>query len=156
VFESRRRLEDEINALLETLREDARGRYACLLEAKGLLPFETPEPADREIAELRRLLEERAAAVIELPRHMAAGTEMQDVFAGWEHDELFVAVLNGRVAVLVACPEAEPLRERALKPLRALADRLLRYNEAWRMDAQGRGFFFGRPRLDIVVVGRPA
>jgi hypothetical protein len=29
-------------------------------------------------------------------------------------------------------------------------------NPAWRLDARGRGLFFGRARLDTVVIGRPA
>ena len=41
------------------------------------------------------------------------------------------------------------------KLLHALVDRLLRYNSAWRLDEKGRGLFFGSPRLDVVVVGRP-
>jgi hypothetical protein len=53
----------------------------------------------------------------------------------------------------VACPDAESLRERAFPLLKALADRLFRYNETYRLDAEGRGLFFGRARLDIVVVG---
>ena len=79
---------------------------------------------------------------------------MEDVFAGWDHDEFFLAFLNGRVALVVACPEAAQAQERTQRPLRALADRLLRYNPTYRMDGKGRGFFFGSPRLDLVVVGR--
>jgi hypothetical protein len=116
--------------------------------------FEDPEPEDRESFALRRLLEERGKALFAIPQHLETETSPEDVFADWHHDELFLAFINGRVALVVACAEAEPLRERAVRPLRALADRLLRYDEKYRMDEKGRGFFFGRARLDVVVVGR--
>jgi hypothetical protein len=86
---------------------------------------------------------------------------MEGVFADWsaptgeEEHEFYMAFLNGRVGLLVACPDAEDLKARADEPVRALADRLLRYNAAWRLDEKGRGLFFGQPRLDVVVVGRP-
>jgi hypothetical protein len=32
-------------------------------------------------------------------------------------------------------------------------DQLLRWKAAYRFDAQGRGLFVGRPRLDVIVVG---
>jgi hypothetical protein len=152
VFESSRRLSGEVVDLLEAVRGLAGGRYACIIEPKGIL-FESPEPEEREAWALRRLLEERCPALFAIPRALADGTSMDDVFEDWHRDEFFLAFINGRVALVVACPEAEPLRARAFPLLKVLADRLFRYNETWRLDAQGRGLFFGRPRLDIVVVG---
>jgi len=96
-----------------------------------------------------------------VPAALAAGGEMEDVFAEWsapageEEDEFYLAFLNGRVGLVVACPDAESLKVQAEELLRALADRLLRYNSAWRLDERGHGLFFGQPRLDVVIIGRP-
>ena len=65
-----------------------------------------------------------------------------------------LAFLNGRVALLVACDEAEAAREQAERLFTTLADRLLRLEPSWRVDAKGRGLFFGRPRVDWIVVAR--
>ena len=138
--------------LLEAVRGLAGGRYACIVEPAGIL-FESPEPEEREAWALRRFLEEKCTALFAIPRALADGTSMDDVFAEWQEDEFFLAFVNGRVAVVVACPEAEPLRARAFPLLKVLADQLFRYNETYRLDPEGRGLFFGRPRLDIVVVG---
>jgi len=152
VFESSRRLSGEVVDLLETIRGVAGGRYACVAEPRGIL-FESPEPDSREAWALRRFLEGKCSALFAIPRALAAGTDMEDAFEGWHDDEFFLAFINGRVALVVACPDAESLRERAFPLLKALADRLFRYNETYRLDPEGRGLFFGRPRLDIVVVG---
>ena len=153
MFESKQKLAEDICRVLQALREQAGGRYACLVEAKCIL-FESPEPEDRESWALRRLLEERRAALLAIPKGMASGEPIEDVFEGWDHDELFLAVINERVALVLACPDAEPLKQDALAPLRVLADRLLRYDASYRMDSRGRGFFFGRPKLELVVIGR--
>jgi hypothetical protein len=154
VFESSRRLSGELLELLEAIRGLAAGRYACLVEPKGIV-FESPEPEGREAWALRRFLEDRCAALFAIPKAMAEGTALDDAFEAWHQDEFFLAFINGRVALVVACPDAESLRERAFPLLKALADRLFRYNETYRLDPEGRGFFFGRPQLDIVVVGGP-
>ena len=60
-------------------------------------------------------------------------------------DEFLLAFVNGKVALVVACPDAERAQGEVLRPLRALADRLFRLNAAWRVDEKGRGLFFGRP-----------
>jgi hypothetical protein len=151
VFESSRRLSGEVVELLETLRGLAGGRYACVAEPKGIV-FESPEPEGRDAWALRRFLEDRCSALFAIPKAMADGTSMDDAFEGWQEDEFFLAFVNGRVALVVACPDAESLRERAFPLLKVLADRLFRYNESYRLDPEGRGLFFGRPRLDIVVV----
>jgi len=152
VFESSRRLSGELVEILEAIRGLAEGRYACVVEPKGIL-FESPEPEGREAWALRRFLEDKCAALFAIPRAMADGTDLDDAFEEWQQDEFLMAFINGRVALVVACPEAEPLRERAFPLLKALADRLFRYNETYRLDPEGRGLFVGRPRLDIVVVG---
>ena len=152
MFESSRRLSGEVLELLEAIRGLGGGRYACVVEPKGIL-FESPEPEDREGWALRRFLEEKCAALFAIPKALADGTVMDDVFEEWHQDEFFLAFVNGRVALVVACPEAEALRAQAFPLLKVLADRLFRLNETWRLDPEGRGLFFGRPRLDIVVVG---
>jgi len=153
VFESPRRLEREIADLLDAIRGLGSGRYACLLEPTGVV-FESADPEEGGHWMLRRFLEQRSAALFAIPVALAAGGPREDVFADWEDDEFLLAFVNGRVALVVACPEAEPLKENAGQLLRALADRLLRFNAAWRVDERGRGLFFGRPRLDVIVVGR--
>jgi hypothetical protein len=153
VFESRERLADDIRHLLDAVRQEADGRYACLMEP-GRILFESPEPEDREGWNLRRLLEERSAALFSLPHSMAREGPAEDLFEGWEQDDFLLAFVNGRVALAVACPDAEAVRDAVMRPLRALADRLFRYNETWRLDERGRGFFLGSARLDVVVVGR--
>lgn len=153
MFESKERLSREIGLLLDALRELAASPYAVIVEPKGIL-FESPEPEGRAAWALRRLLEERSGALFTIPRAMASGEPMEDVFEGWSHEELFLAFINERVALVIACAEAEPLKELAMRPLKALADRLLRFDETYRMDHKGRGFFFGRAKLDMVVIGR--
>ena len=155
MFESRKRLQDEIERLLDVLRALGAGRYACLIEPDRIVFEAEPEGAEQGWM-LRQFLKEKSAALFALPEAMDTGGPTDDVFADWSEDEFFIAFINRRVAVVVACPAAEPLREEAMPPLKALADRLLRYNQAWRLGPQGRGgFFFGRAQLDVVVVGRP-
>jgi hypothetical protein len=155
MFESHDRLGEQIRMILAAVADLAGGSYVCLLEPKGIL-FEHAEPEERETWALRRLLEERSGALFGIPKSLASGEPMEDVFEGWSHEELFLAFINERVVLVVACTEAEPLKERALPILKVLADRLLRYNGAYRMDEKGRGFFFSRPKLDLVVVERAA
>jgi hypothetical protein len=160
MFESSARLADDVRGLLDALRTLARGRYAVVFDTKALL-FESTEPDTTGHWVLRRFLEQRTEALFRIPAGLASGGEMEDPFADWsapageEEDEFFLAFLNGRVGLLVACPDAEALKAESDEALRALADRLLRYNAAWRLDEKGRGLFFGQPRLDVVVVGRP-
>jgi hypothetical protein len=146
---SAERLRDEIRRLLDALRHSAAGRYACVMEPDRIV-FESQSEPQRELS---GFLRERGEQVFAIPRRLADDDAMDDVFEAWDDDEFFLAVINGRVAVVVACPDAEALRERAMRPLRALADRLFRYEPSYRVDEKGRGFFFGRPRLDLVVIG---
>jgi hypothetical protein len=154
VFESHRRLGEEIVQLLGVLRGVAEGRYACLVEPAGIL-FESAAEEGDDVWMLRQFLKERSAALFRLPEGMDAGGPTEDVFADWSQDEFFLAFFNRRVAVVLACPDAEPLRESAERLLKALADRLFRYNQTWRIGPHGRGgFFFGRAQLDLLVVGK--
>jgi len=151
MFESTERLEADICRLLEGLRHLAQGRYACLLDRREML-FEAGEG---EADGLRDFLAGRRGPLFDIPAALAGDAPEQDVFEGWVEDDFFLAFINGRVALVVACPRAEGLPDRALKPLRALTDRLLRFNAAYRLDHRGHGLFLGRPRLDMVVVERP-
>jgi hypothetical protein len=137
---------------MEAIRALGDGRYACLLEP-GRIVLETPEPEDATTAALHRLLDGQRAALFAIPRALEAETPFDDPFADWDEDEFLLAFVNRRVALAVACPDAEALKEQAQDPLRVLADRLLRLDERYRLDERGRGFFFGRAKLDLVVVG---
>ena len=156
MFESHEKLADEIRRLLGALRALGDGRYACLLAPKGVL-FDDVDPADPPPWPLRRFLEQRTKALFAIPAALAseAGVE-EDAFAEWEDDGFFLVFVNGRVAVVVACPDPESLEEDAGRILKVLVDRMIRYNSAWRADEKGRGLFFSQPRLDTVVVPRPA
>jgi len=153
LFESSERLGREISSLLEGVRQEARGRYACLVDARRVL-FESHGDDLEGLGTLRDLLERRRGALFALPRQLAGEEPMDDVFEGWDSDDFFLAFINGRVALVLACPEAEPLREHLMGPLKVLADRLFRLDSSYRLDEQGRGLFFGSARLDLVVVGR--
>lgn len=152
MFESRTRLAQEIRGLLSALRAAGNGRYACLLDRKAVV-FEDAAEEQPGWA-LRRFLEERREALFGLPAEMAGEGPATDMFEDWEQDDFFLAVLNGKVAVVVACPDAESLRQPAQRLLKALSDRLFRYEPSYRMNLQGKGFFAGRAQLDVVVVAR--
>ena len=152
VFEAKERLEQDLLDLMEAILDLGDGRYACLVERTGII-LEVPEPEGGPVLALRRVIDARATAILGLAPALAGGGEMEDAFSGWVDDEFLVAVLNERVALVVACPDAETLKAEVDPPLRALVDRLLRWKAAYRFDAQGRGLFVGRPRLDVIVVG---
>lgn len=147
------RLEEEIRTLLGAFRGLAGGRYACLLEPSGIL-FEDPEPEAATLKALHTFLHAYRQQVFSIPDGLASEGPAEDIFEGWQEDDFFLAFVNRRVVLVVVCPDGEALRELADRPLKALADRLLRFKDTYRMDAKGRGFFFGRARLDIVVAGR--
>jgi hypothetical protein len=149
MFESKARLQEDVRRLVDALRELGAGRYAALFDAKGVL-LESAHDAP-----LRGLVQDRGEALFGLPGALRGQEELGDLFEAWPGDEFFLAFLNGRVGVLVACPEAQRLEDEAGKLLKVLADRLLRLNPAWRRDEKGRGLFFGSPRLDTVVIERP-
>jgi len=154
MFESKARLQEDARRLLDALRELGEGRYAALFDPKGVL-LESPDDTS-EGWPLRHFVQSHGEALFRLPGALHGGEEMKDLFEGWEEDGFFLAFLNGRVGVLVACPDAQRLEEESGKLLKVLADRLLRLNPAWRLDERGRGLFFGTPRLDTVVIGRPS
>jgi hypothetical protein len=154
MFESKARLQEDVHRLLGALRRLTEGRYAALFDRKGVL-LESPDDAGGGGWRLRRFVQSRAEALFHVPAALHGGEEMSDLFEDLEGDEFFLAFLNGRVGVLVACPDAAQLQEASGELVKVLADRLLRFNPAWRLDERGRGLFFGSPRLDTVVIGRP-
>ena len=154
MFESSKRLREDVSGLLSALRSLAEGRYAALFDAKGVL-MESPSPGEQGEWALRRFLEAQAAALFRIPAALQGGQEMEDAFEGWHGDEFFLAFVNGKVGLLVACPDARRVEAESGKLLNVLVDRLLRLNAAWRLDEKGRGLFAGRPRLDTVAIGRP-
>ena len=156
MFESHEKLGGEIRKLLGALRGLGGGRYACLLEPKGValrgrrLP-RTPPPGTCAASS-----RSDAEALFAIPRALASDGEIgEDVFASWEDDGFFLVFVNGRVAVVVACPDPATLEKESGRVLKVLVDRLIRYNTAWRADEKGRGLFFSQPRLDTVVVEKP-
>jgi hypothetical protein len=158
MFESEARLREDVVGLLATIREAAEARYACVVDASGVR-FQVAEPEDATWPS-RQFLEQRLGSLFSIPRALAADGPIEDVFAEWESpagvtDEFFLAFVNRKVGLVVVCPDAERVREELRKPLEVLADRLLRLNASWRVDEKGRGLFFGRPRLDLVVIGGP-
>jgi hypothetical protein len=155
MFDSQERLARDIGELLRLIRSLADGRYACLAEP-GRVVFEDPPSEESGNGALRRFIDDRTADLFRIPAALAAGDALDDVFDGWDTDDFVLAILNGRVALVVACPDGERLRARIDDPLRALADRLLRWNAAYRLDPHGRGLFFSTPKLDVVVVSREA
>ena len=153
VFESKATLREDARRLLDSLRELGEGRYAALFDRKGVL-FESPDSG--EGWPLRRFVQSRGEALLRLPAALHGGEEMKDLFEELDTDAFFVALLNGRVGILVACADPQRLEEQAGKVLKVLADRLLRLEPSWRLDERGRGLFFGSPRLDTIVIGRPS
>lgn len=155
MFESSRRLREDIDALLNAVRHIVDGRYACVMEPDKILFESRIDEAEDDANALRALVERNGRAIFALPAAMAeeAGPEA-DPFHDWDRDEICLVIVNDKVGVLVACPDAEAAREDMMEALRALVDRLLRLDGRYRVDRRGRGFFFGSPRLDFVTIGR--
>jgi len=148
------KIEEDIGTLLAAIRGLADGRYACLLEPAGIL-FEDPEPEEAALKTLHTFLHAYRSQLFTIPDGLAAQGPAEDIFDGWEEDDFYLAFINRRVVLVVVCPDGEALRAQAEVPLRALADRLLRFNHTYRMGPGGRGFFVGRARLEVVVASRP-
>jgi hypothetical protein len=154
------RLRQEIVAMLAALRKGTGARYACVVERKGVL-LESADPEDAAWA-IRQFLNGRLDALFAVPKALAADQSFDDVFAEWEtpagreEDEFLLAFVNGKVAVVLVCPDAEAHRDELRKPMQALADRLFRLNAGFGLDEKGRGLFLGRARLDLVAIGRPS
>jgi hypothetical protein len=155
MFESKSKLQEDARDLLEALRSLGDGDYAALFDPKGVL-LESPDDTSEGEWVVRKLVQSNAEALFRLPAALRGTEDMADLFEDFGDREFFLAFLNGRVGVLVACPDAKRLEDASGKLLRVLADRLLRYNPAWRLDEKGRGLFFGSPRLDTLVIPRPA
>lgn len=153
MFDSPERLRDDIERMLDVIREAANARFACLLEPSGITFQSRAEEGPAEWT-VRRFLEPRLARLFALPASLAGGGPEEDVFEGWEEDDVVLAFLNGRIALALFSPDATEARRAAEMPFAALADRLLRWKPALRVDEKGRGLFFGRPRVDWVVVSR--
>jgi hypothetical protein len=155
MFESSGRLHDETSRLLESLRTLGKGRYAALFDRKGLL-LETPPGGDQGEWALRGFVQKHAEALFRIPAALHDPAQpMDDAFEDWSDDEFFLAFVNGKVGMIVACPDAKRVEEESPELLRALVDRLLRLNPGWRLDEKGRGILASRPRLDTVAIGRP-
>jgi hypothetical protein len=151
IFESRSALREGLLEAVNAVRTLGEGRYACVVDA-GAIVLESPEPADGRSFALRQLIEERRAAILSIPQTLADDGHLEDVFADWHEDEFLLAFLNQRVVLVVACPDAEGLKESAEALWPVWADRVLRYDERYRVDPKGRGLFFGSPQLDLVVI----
>jgi len=155
MFESRQRLHEEVLGLLEALRTLGEGRYAALFDRKGLL-LETPPDGEKGEWALRGFVQKHAETLFRIPSALHDPEQaMDDAFEDWTDDEFFLAFVNGRVGVIVACPEARRVEDDSGELLRALVDRLLRLTPGWRLDEKGRGILASRPRLDTVAIGRP-
>jgi len=152
IFESRAALRESLRETLEAVRALGSGRYACVLDGGGIV-LESPEPEDGRLFGLRQLIEEHRAVILKIPQALADETPLEDVFAEWHEDEFLLAFLNSRVALIVACPDAEALKAEATPLWPVWADRVLRYDERYRIDNRGHGLLFGSPRLDLVVIG---
>lgn len=154
MFESSKRLHEDVEGLLGALRSLAEGRYAAVFDARGVL-IESPAGGSEGEWALRRFIETRGRALFRIPAALHGGDDMEDVFEDWSGDEFFLAFVNGRVGLLVACSDAKRVEAESGRLLRALVDRLLRLNPGWRLDEKGRGLLAGRPRLETVAIGRP-
>ncbi len=154
MFESVDKLRRDVAEMLDALRELGAGRYAAVFDAKAVA-VESPAKSPEGNEALRLLLQDRGESLLRVPAALHGGEEMADLFDGWTNDEFWLAVVNGKVGVLVACEDAAKLEADSGRLVRALVDRLLRLNRAWRFDERGRGLFFGSPRLDTVVIPRP-
>jgi len=155
MFESAERLRRDVAEMLEALRALGGSRFAAVFDAKAVVA-QSPDQTTQAESDLRRLLESQADSLLRLPAALSAGDELRDLFGDWSDDEFLLAIVNGRVGVLVACADAARLEVACERLLHALVDRLLRLDPAWRIDEKGRGLFFGSPRLDTVVIPRPA
>ena len=153
MFESHDRLQGDVADVLDALRGLGAGRYAALFDRRGVLG-ESPRGGEGGQGLLRRLLESRAGILFKIPAALHSGEELEDHFAEWSEDEFFLAFVNGKVGVLVACADAKRLEQESGELLKLLVDRLLRLNRGWRLDEKGRGILARRPRLDTVAILR--
>jgi hypothetical protein len=144
------RLDRDIADALDALQRLVDARYVWVSDAQRTW-FESG--GGEEIASLRAFLEGRRGALFAIPEALASGGPMEDVFEGWHDDQFLLAFVNGRLAIVAACADAEKARETSFDLVRVLADRLFRYDPRLRIDARGGGLFLGRARIDVVAVG---
>jgi hypothetical protein len=154
VFESSSRLRQDIVGMLDSLRAIGAGRYAAVFDERVVVA-ESPTQASEGEWALRRVLQSQAKALLRLPRALENGEAIEDLFADYGNEEFLLAVVNGRLGVLVACADASKLKSESARLIPVLVDRLLRLDGRYRLDDSGRGLFFGSPRLDTVVIPRP-
>jgi hypothetical protein len=154
MFESATRLRRDVSEMLDALRALGGGRYAAVFDAREVVA-ESPSQANEGEWALRRVLQSHAEPLLRVPRALESGEPIEDVFSDYAEEEFLLAVVNGKLGVLVACPDASKLRTESAQLLPVLVDRLLRLEDRWRVDDRGRGLFFGSPRLDTVVIPRP-
>ena len=140
--------------MLDALRVLGESRYAAVFDATAVVAESPAETAEGQWA-LRRLLQSQAEALLRLPRALQSGEEVADLFADYADEEFLLAVVNGKLGLLVACGDATRLKDDSERLLPALVDRLLRLDDRYRLDEKGRGLFWGSPRLDTVVIPRP-
>ncbi len=154
MFEARGRYQRDIERLLTAIREEASGEYACVLEGTGIVG-ESRDEGSREGRRLGQALAERTGLILALGDAMAGEGPGEDAFAGLESHGFLVGIVNGKVALVVACREPEAARVSIDRAFQALVDRLFRLEPRWRADRSGRGFFFGRAKVDWVVASPP-
>ena len=154
MFESATRLRKDVSEMLDALRALGSSRYAAVFDAAQVIA-ESPSEANEGEWALRGVLQGSAEALLRVPRALEADGPLEDLFSDFADEEFLLAVVNGKLGVLVACADAAKLREDAARLLPALVDRLLRLENRWRVDERGRGLFWGSPRLDTVVIPRP-
>jgi hypothetical protein len=152
MLESQSRLRGDVVDILDSLVALGGGAYAAVFDAKAVLAEHSERDEGR--SPLRGLVEANGEALLRLPGALQRGEELDDHFAGFERDEFLLAVVNGKVGLLVACADAADLQRRAERLLHALVDRLLRLEPRYRYDEKGRGILFGSPRLETVVIPR--
>ena len=140
--------------MLESLRALGAGRYAAVFDEREVVA-ESPSQASEGEWALRRVLQTQAGTLLRVPRALESGEAIEDLFADFGNEEFLLAVVNGRLGVLVACADASRLKSESARLVPVLVDRLLRLDGRYRLDDRGRGLFFGSPRLDTVVIPRP-
>ena len=143
--------------MLDALRELGAGRYAAVFDAKAVRRPRAPTRRAKASGRCAACCSRTRKRVLRLPGALHAGDEMGDPFA--ELDERRVPLSprereGGRRSSPARTRRGSRPTPRRL--LHALVDRLLRLDPAWRVDEKGRGLFFGSPRLDTVVIPRPA
>jgi hypothetical protein len=156
MFESGTRLRKDVSEMLDALRALGSARYAAVFDAAEVIAESPSEGHEGEWA-LRRLLQGGTAeTLLRVPRALASGEPLDDLFSDFADEEFLLAVVNGKLGVLVACADADRLKAESAGLLPTLFDRLLRLDDRYRLDERGRGLFWGSPRLDTVVIPRPA